>query len=157
MEWHLSDVVIHNWRGAPSRQDSYQLATSLTRKEIEESFSSPESMSFWKLPAYIQTLERTGFDATQLKVYYQSLLAQPLMFCAMILLAATVSMRPPRSRDTFAMIAGGVFLGFMVFFLSSFLQALGASHQIPIMMAAWSLALISFLLGLSVMMNMEDG
>ncbi len=155
--WHLKDIIIHKSNGSYTKEASYILPTTLTRKEIEESFSSPESMSFWKLPAYIKTLEQTGFDATKLKVYYHSLLSQPLMFCAMILLAASVSMRPPRSKGTFIVIASGIFIGFIVFFLSNFLQALGASQQIPIILAAWSPALILFLLGLSVMMNIEDG
>lgn len=156
--WYLQDVTIHNASGnIPSRKDSFIVPTTLTAEEIVESFASPESMSFWKLPAYIRTLEQTGFDATRLKVYYQTLLSQPLMFCAMILLAATVSMRPPRSAGTFMMVSLGVFIGFIVFFLSSFLQALGSNQQIPILMAAWSPALIAFLLGLAVMMNIEDG
>ncbi len=155
--WHLDDVIIHKASGSFVKESSYKLPTTLTRQEIEESFASPESMSFWKLPAYIRTLERTGFDATKLKVYYHSLLSQPLMFCAMILLAASVSMRPPRARGTFTMVATGVFIGFIIFFLSSFLQALGSSQQIPIALAAWSPALIAFLLGLAVMMNIEDG
>jgi lipopolysaccharide export system permease protein len=41
--------------------------------------------------------------------------------------------------------------------MSSFLQALGASHQVPVILAAWAPALISLLLGLTVMMNLEDG
>ncbi len=155
--WRFNDITIHKDYSRPAREDSYQLPTTLTKQDIKESFASPESMSFWKLPAYIKTLEQTGFDATRLKVYYHNLLSQPLMFCAMILLAASVSMRPPRSKATFAMIATGVFIGFLVFFLSSFLQALGSSHQIPVALAAWAPALISFLLGLAVMMNMEDG
>lgn len=155
--WTLENTVIHAKTLPKSKQDYFQVPTSLTTQDIQESFSSPESMSFWKLPAHIKTVEQTGFDATRLKVHYHSLLAQPLMFCAMILLAATVSMRPPRSRGTFAMIASGIFIGFLVFFLSSFLQALGASQQIPVALAAWSPALISFLLGLSVIMNIEDG
>lgn len=156
--WHLQDVTIHNARNSiPSYKDSFVVPTTLTAEEIVESFASPESMSFWRLPAYIKTLEQTGFDATRLKVYYQTLLSQPLMFCAMILLAATVSMRPPRSSGTFMMISIGVFIGFIVFFVSSFLQALGANQQIPILMAAWSPALIAFLLGLAAMMNIEDG
>ena len=156
-QWNLEEAIIHKPTGASIKKERYMLPTTLTAQEIEESFSSPESMSFWKLPAYIQTLESTGFDATRLKVFYQSLLSQPLMFCAMILLAATVSMRPPRSKGTFTMIATGVFIGFIIFFASSFLQALGATQQIPVILAAWSPALISFLLGLSVIMNVEDG
>lgn len=155
--WTLKDVKINKNHKLPLRQESHILPTTLTVTEIVESFSSPESMSFWKLPSYIRTLEQTGFDATALKVYYHNLLAQPLMFVAMILLAATVSMRPPRSQGGFLMIFAGVFVGFIVFFLSSFLQALGATQQIPVIMAAWSPALIPFLLGLSMMMNMEDG
>ncbi|MCK5384073.1 MAG: LPS export ABC transporter permease LptG [Alphaproteobacteria bacterium] len=155
--WFLKEVTIHK-SGAPKQFDPrYVLPTTLTVNDIQESFSSPESMSFWKLPDYIRTLEQTGFDATRLKIYYQNLLSQPLMFCAMILLAAAVSMRPPRTKGTFIMIASGVFVGFIVFFLSSFLQAMGSSQQIPVLLAAWSPALISFLLGLSVMMNLEDG
>ncbi len=156
-QWILKDLTIHKNQGAAEHVETYTLPTTLTARDIEESFASPESMSFWKLPAYIKTLEGTGFDATRLKVYYHSLLAQPLMFCAMILLAASVSMRPPRSRGTFLMIAIGVFIGFLIFFLSSFLQALGISQQIPIALSAWSPAMISFLLGLSVMMTFEDG
>lgn len=155
--WALKGVTINKHHTPAQKENRYSLPTSLTIKDIQESFSSPESMSFWKLPAYINTLEQTGFDATRLKIYYHSLLSQPLMFCAMILLAATVSMRPPRSKGTFIMIASGVFIGFILFFLSSFLQALGSSQQIPVLLAAWSPALIAFLLGLSVMMNMEDG
>lgn len=155
--WNLQEVTVHKSSGQFEKTPTYTLPTTLTTQEIEESFSSPESMSFWKLPAYIQTLESTGFDATRLKVFYQNLLAQPLMFCAMILLAATVSMRPPRSKGTFSMIATGVFIGFIIFFLSSFLQAMGATQQIPVTLAAWAPALISFLLGLSVIMNIEDG
>ncbi len=155
--WILKDVTTHQGDAQTTKQNIYKLPTSLTIQDIEESFSSPQSMSFWRLPDYINTLETTGFDATHIKVYYHNLLSQPLMFCAMILLAATVSMQPPRSKGTFIMIAAGVFIGFIVFFMSSFLQALGSSQQIPVVLAAWSPAFIAFLLGLSAMMNIEDG
>lgn len=155
--WVFSDVKIYN----PGRQSQtvkeYNMPTRLTRRDIEESFSSPETMSFWNLPGHIRTLEATGFDATSLRIHYQSLLSQPLMLIAMVLLAATVSTRPPRLGGAFPLIAVGIFVGFVVFFISSFMQALGSSGQMPIMLAAWSPALICFLLGLSVIVNIEDG
>ncbi len=155
--WVLGDVLINRTGQAPEKNDSVIFATTLTTEEIEDSFAAPETMSFWSLPSYIHTLEETGFDATRLRVHYQSLLAQPLFLAAMVLLAASVSMRPPRFRGTFALIVTGVFIGFVVFFMSSFLQALGTSHQIPVFLAAWSPALVCFLLGLTVIMNTEDG
>ncbi|PJB72717.1 MAG: LPS export ABC transporter permease LptG [Alphaproteobacteria bacterium CG_4_9_14_3_um_filter_47_13] len=133
------------------------LPTELTIKELEESFASPETLSFWALPGFIKTMASTGFDTTAMRIHYQSLLAQPLLFMAMILLAATVSLRPPRFRGTVTLIFMGVIIGFLVFFMSSFLQALGASHQIPVFLAAWSPALITFLMGVTVILNLEDG
>lgn len=156
--WRMTGVQIYKGKAVvPEMLETFELPTSLTREDIEESFSSRASMSFWKLPGYIATLEETGFDAAALRVYYHNLLSQPLMFAAMILLAATVSMRPPRMQGSFLLIVFGVFIGFLVFFLSSFLQALGTSRQIPVIMAAWAPAAICFLLGLSAMLNKEDG
>jgi lipopolysaccharide export system permease protein len=48
-------------------------------------------------------------------------------------------------------------IGFLIFFLSSFLQALGTSQQIPVLLAAWSPALVTLFLGLAVILNLEDG
>lgn len=155
--WTLNDATLYTKDQEGIQFARYELPTELTISDIEDSFSSPESMSFWRLPAHIQTLEETGFDASRLKVHYHNLLSQPLMFAAMVLLAATVSMRPPRFRGAGKLFGIGIFMGFVVFFASSFLQALGASGQMPVILAAWSPALISFLLGLSVMMNIEDG
>lgn len=155
--WVLRDLLIHKSGLEREKASEYRLPTALSIQDIEESFSSPKSMSFWRLPDHIRTVERTGFDATRLKVYYQNLISQPLLFAAMVLLAATVSMRPPRSKGTFITISAGVFIGFTVFFLSSFLQALGSSGQIPVLLAAWSPAMICLLLGLSAMLTLEDG
>ena len=76
---------------------------------------------------------------------------------AMVLLAASVSLRPPRLRGTSVLVVAGVIIGFFVFFASSFLQALGASQQIPVFVAAWFPAFISFLLGIGALMTLEDG
>ncbi len=156
-KWVLEGASVHSPSGESMSMPRYTIPTALTIEDIEESFASPETMSFWHLPGYIRTLESTGFDAARLKVHYQSLWAQPLLFMAMVLLAASVSMRPPRFRGAFTLIAVGVMIGFVVFFLSSFLQALGGSRQIPVILAAWSPAVISLLFGLTALINQEDG
>jgi lipopolysaccharide export system permease protein len=155
--WHFENVTAYYAQNKSSYYKEFNLPTDLTIEDVEESFSSPETMSFWRLSSHIETLEDAGFDASRLRVYYHSLLAQPLLFAAMVLLAASVSMRPARFRGGMRLLSVGVFIGFVIFFLSSFLQALGSSGQIPVVLAAWAPAVISFLLGLSVMMGLEDG
>lgn len=154
--WRFENVRM-NEDGKAKNVPLVALPTSLTAEEIEESFASPETMSFWNLPSFIENMENTGFDSTRLRIHFQSLLAQPLMLGAMILLAACVSLRPPRERGTLTMIVVGIFIGFVVFFMSSFLQALGASKQIPVFLAAWSPSVIASLCGIAVILNLEDG
>ncbi len=155
--WLFNDVVLHSPEGLVERHPDYMLNTDLTIQDVQDSFASPGTMSFWQLPNYIKVLEQTGFDASTLRVHYHSLLAQPFLFMAMVLLAATVSMRPPRLRGGLILFGTGVFMGFVVFFMSSFLQALGASHQIPVVLSAWAPALICLMLGVSIIINLEDG
>lgn len=155
--WVFEDAINHVPLQKSTEHKLISLPTTLTAMDLEESFASPETISFWNLPEFIETMEIMGLDSTDMKIHYQSMIAQPLMFAAMILLAATVSLRPPRQKGTFGLILLGIFVGFFIFFMSSFLKALGASHQIPIILAAWAPALVTALLGISVMLNQEDG
>ncbi len=156
-KWVFRTAKIHSTGGEISEHTTWELPTRLTIQDIEDSFSSPQSLSFWQLPAHIKTLEETGFNTSSLEVHYQSLLAQPLFLATMVLLAATVAMRPPRAGQHLILIGAGVFTGFFVFFLSSYLQALGASQQIPPLLAAWSPTVIFVLLGFTALINLEDG
>jgi lipopolysaccharide export system permease protein len=155
--WTFRDAYINAPRQVTDQADFLTLSTDLTKDDLQNSFAAKETISFWKLPSYIKILENTGFDSTALKIHFQNLLAQPLLYIAMVLLAASVSLRPPRLRGTSVLIVSGVIIGFVVFFASSFMQALGASQQIPVMVAAWFPALICFILGIGALMVLEDG
>lgn len=156
-EWRFNEAVINKPQSLPEKSDFILMATDLTISEIEESFSDPQTISFWELPRFIKVMEQTGFDARPLQVHFQKLLSMPLLFLSMVLLAAAVSLRPPRKRGTIWLVLAGITLGFIVFFMSNFLQALGASSQIPIFAAAWFPSIITFLLGIGAIMTLEDG
>jgi lipopolysaccharide export system permease protein len=155
--WLFAGATVNRPGSAPEAMPDASLSTDLTRRKIEDSFSSPDTVSFWKLPAFIRTMDQTGFDSTRLRINFQSLLSQPFLFAAMILLAASVSMRPPRQRGTLLLVIAGMFIGFATFFIATFLQALGASHQIPASLAAWSPAIVLLLLGSAAILSLEDG
>lgn len=155
--WHFQFAVSNVPGKIPQTDYDMKIKTDLTIGDLESSFSDPETVSFWNLPEYIRIMEETGFDSTPLKIHFHSLMAQPLLFMAMILLAASVSLRPQRLRGASFLILSGIIIGFIVFFTSSFLQALGVSAQIPVFVAAWFPAIISLLLGVGAMMVLEDG
>lgn len=155
--WLLKEAVLNIPGHSFRKSEQAMIPTNLTVTDIEESFSAPETMGFWNLPSYIGTLEGTGFDSTRLRIHFQSLLALPLLFASMVFLAACVAMRQSRQGGGFSFVLIGVVAGFVVFFVSNFLQALGASHQLPVFLSAWSPALLSTLVGISVLLSLEDG
>lgn len=155
--WNFKDVTVNAPGQTPQIIASEMLPTDLTVTEIEDSFSTPEQTPFWSLPSYIRTMEATGFDSKKLRIHFQSLLAQPLLFAAMVILAATVSLKVARFQPTGLLMGSGVAIGFIVFFASSFLKALGTSDQIPVLVAAWFPSLIALSLGISVILTTEDG
>ncbi len=155
--WDLTDVLVST-PDRPSRYlPNYRLETGLTLDQIQESFAPPETMSFWELPGFIDSLEAAGFSALRHRLHWHSLLAVPLLLCAMVLIAATFSLRLPRRGGTGLLILGGVLAGFILYFVTDVLFALGLSAKIPVALAAWSPAGVFTLLGLAMLLHLEDG
>lgn len=154
--WELEKPIVNDAQGV-SRMDNFELPTNLTSRQIEESFADPETISFWMIPEHLRIMTEAGFSGTRLAIHFQALLAQPFLLAAMILLAATFSLRPQRFGGTGAMIGLGVGIGFFIFFMESILQAFGISQKIPVYLAAWTPALVSLLMGATALLHMEDG
>lgn len=155
--WYLTDTII-TAPGTPAEvRPEYRLKTDLTKARIQDSFASPETMSFWVLPEFIGTLEAAGFSARKHRLYWHAVLAGPLLLCAMVLIAATCSLRFTRQGGTRLLVLGGLLAGFLLYFLSDVVFALGLSGSIPAMLAAWAPAVVSTLLGLTMLLHLEDG
>ncbi len=155
-KWRFSKAVISRPPFEQNLIDNYVLSTYLTFQDVEDSFASPETIPFWKLPSHIRIVENSGFDTSRLRVHYNNLLSQPLMFVAMVLIAASIAMQMPRKGGGLLYISAGLGVGLLIFFISSFMQALGASQQIPVFLAAWAPAFLSFLLGMNLILHHEE-
>jgi lipopolysaccharide export system permease protein len=62
-----------------------------------------------------------------------------------------------RRGGTTLMITAGVASGFVLYLLSDVVFALGLSSTIPVTLAAWTPAGVSWLLGASLLLHLEDG
>jgi lipopolysaccharide export system permease protein len=102
-------------------------------------------------------LEAGGFSGLRHRLYLHTQLAVPLLLIAMVLLAATFSLRPLRRGGAGISLVCGVATGFLLYFLSDLISALGVSGRLPIALAAWSPAVVSCLLGTAMLLHLEDG
>jgi len=145
--------------GAPTEHfDHVDIPTQLTLASILDNVASPETISFWELPRFIRFFESTGFSASRQKLYYQSLLASPLLLLAMVLVAAVFSLKPNlRSGGIMIRLVGGVVAGFVFYFMSKVVYALGLSSTLPASLAAWAPTVVAGLFGSGALFHLEDG
>jgi lipopolysaccharide export system permease protein len=155
--WTLHDARISDREGPPKSVATHRVDTDITPENIQDSFAPPETISFWALPAFIAVLEKAGFSALRHRLHWYVQIADPALLCAMVLLAATFSLRPVRRGGTAVRMVGGIVTGFVLYFVSDVVSALGVSARIPVALAAWSPATISCLLGTAMLFHLEDG
>lgn len=155
--WLMSNAIIQSPEGTSLTKPTYRLATDLSVSRIQDNFAPPETMSFWALPDFIETLEKSGFSAVRHRLHWHSQLASPFLMCAMILIAATFTLRHSRKSGASFVIASGILTGFVLYFFSDVVLALGISNSLPVVLAAWTPSGVSMLLGLAMLLHLEDG
>ena len=153
-QWRLTDA---NPEVTATRESTLRLPTDLSAERIRESFSAPDAIAIWDLPAFIAGLERAGFSARKHQVWLQRELALPLTLAAMVLLAAGFTMRHVRFGRSGVMVLMAVLAGFAMFFLRNFAQVLGETGQIPVALAAWAPPVVALLAAFGLLMFQEEG
>ncbi len=155
--WRVHNARIQEPEIPQQLEETVWLETELTPTSIQDSFAPPETMSFWSLPGFVNKLEESGFSAIRHRLYLHALLSSPLLMCAMVLIAATFTLRNSRRGGVAFVISGGVLTGFILYFFTDIVFALGQSDNIPVILAAWTPSGVATLLGLAMLLHLEDG
>jgi lipopolysaccharide export system permease protein len=155
--WHLVNAWVSGADGGPQHRNAYDLPTELTPAQIEESFASPDTISFWELPRFIANAEAAGFSAVRHRIYWYSLLALPVLYAAMVFMAASFSFHLVRLGGQARLLIVAILSGFGVYFLGDLTRALGQSGLLPPPLAAVAPAAAALLLGMTLLFHEEDG
>jgi lipopolysaccharide export system permease protein len=155
--WVLHNAQVSGLEGMPQYHPQYRLRTTMTRTQIQESFASPDTLSFWALPGFIRNAQNAGFAATRYELYFYTLLALPFLFAAMVFMAASFSLRLGRSGGLPRVVLISALSGFGVYFFSDLTRALGQSGIVPVLLAATAPSLASILIGMTLVFHQEDG
>lgn len=154
--WRLNDARVLTPGLGMQHYDTYMVATNLTPNQVQETLQS-ETVSFWDLPEAIEAATRVGFGAERYRLQYQSLLARPVLLLAMVLIAASVSLRVFRFGGIGQTILGGVAAGFLLYVSTKLAEDLGEAGIVHPIVAAWFPAVVGALMGILILLHREDG
>ncbi len=155
--WEFRNAVVSSTVEEPQAYPVYLLATNLDATQVRQTFTPPDSVSFWRLGDTIARAEKAGLDASRYRLQYDTLLARPLLFVAMVLLAASVSLRFFRFGGVGRMALGGVSAGFVLYVVTVVMRDLGKAALIQPVVAAWLPVVVGSLLGMLALLYQEDG
>ena len=130
---------------------------NISREQVQENFATPETLTVWELPDYIQMAENAGLTAAGYRLQYHKLLSRPFLLAAMVLLAAAFSLRFARMGGAQKMVLGGVLSGFLLYVLSKITEDMSKTELLSPVTAAWAPVLVGGLTGFLVLLYQEDG
>ncbi|MBN8991717.1 MAG: LPS export ABC transporter permease LptG [Rhizobiales bacterium] len=155
--WVFKSVRRFSLDKPPIDQESLYITTTLTPAQVRNSFSTPETVSFWQLPGYIRSSESSGFATAGYRLQYHKLIAQPFLLAAMVMLAASVSLRFFRMGGVQKMVLSGVGAGFLLYVLSKVTEDLSKAELMHPIAAAWLPVCVGGLTGFLALLYQEDG
>jgi len=155
--WVFKSARRYSLDTPPVEQDTFYVATTLTQAQVRNSFSTPETVSFWQLPSYIRSSESSGFATAGYRLQYHKLIAQPFLLAAMVMLAASVSLRFFRMGGVQKMVLSGVAAGFLLYVLSKVTEDLSKAELMHPIAAAWLPVCVGGLTGFLALLYQEDG
>jgi len=155
--WQLAHVKRHRAGQAPETIDHLRVATKLRPEFIEERLADPATIPFYQLPEKIAIARSFGFSANKFAMRWHSLLALPVLLVAMTLIAATVSLKFMRAGQSKMMILTGILAGFVLYVVTTLVQAFGDAGYVPPFVAAWVPVVLALFFGMSFLLQKEDG
>ncbi len=155
--WRLSDARDATPGGKATHYDTLSIPSNLDDHTALEHYASPQSMSFWTLPQAIARIEEAGFSAVNYRLRLQQLLAAPLLYTAMSILAAAFSLKLIRLGGVATLAGAGVASGFTFFFFDQLCASLAKAEIIPPFAAAWIPPILALLSAFTLLFYTEDG
>lgn len=155
--WELKNAWVSRLGQQPEKFKSYLVSTYLTPGRVREALGTAFSVSFWDLPGLIKAADKAKLSTERLRVQYQSLLVRPLLCVAMVLLAATVSLRSFRSGGIQTMVTTGMIGGVSFFLFSEIARQIGIAGLAPAWVAAWVPVILVLIISTTVLLHQEDG
>lgn len=155
--WRLTDAVELHPDGQIIRAEQLALPSDLDPSLEHDALAPARTIGLWDLPQAKQTAARAGYPVASYQLRLDDLMALPLLLASMAAVAGAFSIRLPRRGNIVLMALIGLGLGFGVYLLDQFCQALGVSGAAPTWLAAWTPPCVAILAASSILVWTEDG
>lgn len=154
--WHIKQGAKSDYLGATTAPSDLILDTSMKPIDFARTTQSPNTISIYAMPSFIDMLDKTGLPSNEHKVYFQQQLSNPIRLLGLAMLAACFTLLRFSRMPRYKLMALGVGIGFALYFLTDLVVLLGANARLPIIIAGWGPAIAICLTAGFILARSED-
>jgi len=154
--WVIEDARVWDRDGVPSDRGSMILPSSLGILDLGLSSEPPNTIAVYSLPSFIALLERAGLPAVEHRFHFHKLMAMPLLLIGLAMISAGVTLKNLVRGRRVRLFTRGMIIAVSVTLFSHFMQVLGESLRLPVILAAWVPALTVAVCGTIMLARMDE-
>lgn len=155
--WVISDATITRSDGSVESQKTYRIRTESTVADLRLIVGSTEDFTFYELVRALQNGITEPVVRAAATTRFLKLLSLPVLLVGSLLIAFAFTAGYRRDNNYGLTIVYGIVLGFVVFVITEMADRAGSSGVLDANYATWGPAVVSILIGLSVLLHKEDG
>ncbi|MEO0636248.1 MAG: LptF/LptG family permease [Pseudomonadota bacterium] len=155
--WVLTNAVLAREGQAPEKVGQFVQSTDADETRLGAQAQSPDRLSLFDLKEAADLAESAGLSRAPYDQAFQTALATPLFFVAMVIVASTISLKFGRFGRYDTMVLGGMIGGFLFYVLVEIFDGLGGAGALPPGVAVWVPLTVVILGAGTVLLYQEDG
>ena len=137
--------------------DKLILPTSLQLQQIQEAIPNPDIIPLWDLDKFIDQLKQLGFFSLKHELYYNSMLASPLLYISLVLIALACSLNLPRKGKLGIVFVTGGLIGIGIFFINRMINVLVLTGGLPVIFGVMAPSIAYILISFAILIHSEEG
>lgn len=153
----LNDVLKYEPGSPPVHYNQLELPSNLVSEQIQENIVNPEIIPIWNLKEFIDQIKQSGFSTLKHELYYQSLLAAPLLYISLILIAISCSISLPRKGRVGVVFIIGSLVTVFIFFVEKMVNVMALTSILPINIAVLAPSITYLFLSAATLIHYEEG
>jgi lipopolysaccharide export system permease protein len=132
----INDAFVIDKNFNISSVDKIVLPIHVSISQIFENLTSIETISFFQLLEFIKITQDSGLSTTRYVLYFLKEMLSPLFLISMVIISYFFCCRIAQRRKLDISPLFCIITGFLMYFITNFIHALGASGQISVILAA---------------------
>ena len=154
--WLLKNTEIVDNMGEVSIIPNIRIPTSITKNQIKEGFSSPDSLSLWSLIPFIKMFESAGFSAKKHRYHLYKLFSFPFLLAAMSLLGVSFNLNNFARKKTNLIFLMGIIAGFFIFYITKIINALSLAGKMPLFFGSILPVILPLFLAIALIIHADE-